>query len=376
MVFDANIYMMEWGNRNPNDDPKRNALKNLDEFIDELNFDSASNTARIYRKMTPEQEKLSDAYLKAADFLLNKGYALLAFKAAGLGGVDLRSWYKVHGNWSIIEKSLKENKHTLEDELKAVPGDEVTGIIMDAVKEKLDKYFRVRPFMLQDDPFEIGYYPQISNSVLIPPTSSNIWPHIAIGKDCFLDPSAYAEEYAHYLRWKFTHNSGSTGDDIQEFFGGLARLYLGGVLYVENLERDTANLMLDGDLKCIETQKVCNNTFEAMAADKKERMDRIAEDARARMQTIQDDAKARMDAIFNNTRGYVQGNDILDQIKNAVEVRKAKNEAHRRGYSWAEQVKAAGNLELITEINLNVISLPDFTIQDIIKRKGGRRRFF
>jgi hypothetical protein len=374
MVFDADNYIHEWGNRNPYDDPKLNALRELDGFINELNFDAATNAVKVYRKMTPEQEKLSDAYLKAADFLLNKGFPLLAFKAAGLGGVDLRSWYKVHDNWSVAEKSLREKKKTLEEELDNVPGDNVTGIIMDAVKEKLDKYFRVQPFTLQNEPFEIGYWPQITNSVFVPP-SGDMWPNIAIGKDCLLDPSAYAEEYAHYLRWKFTHNSGSTGDDIQEFFGGLARLYLGGVLYIENLERDAANLMLDGELKRIETQKACNNLYEAMAIDKKERMDQIAEDARLRMQTIQDDAKARMDAIFHNTN-YVQGNNVLDQVKNAVEIRKEKNEAHRRGYSWAEQVKAAGNMDTITETNLNLISLPDFTIQDIIKRKGGRRRFF
>jgi len=374
MVFDADNYIHEWGNRNPYDDPKLNALRELDGFINELNFDAATNAVKVYRKMTPEQEKLSDAYLKAADFLLNKGFHLLAFKAAGLGGVDLRSWYKSHGNWSVTEKSLRETKKTLEQELDDVPGGEVTVVIMDAVKEKLDKYFRVQPFTLQNEPFEIDYYPEITNSVFVP-SSGDAWPLIAIGKNCLLDPSAYAEEYTHYLRWKFTHNSGGSKDDIQEFFGGLARLYLGGVLYIENLERDAANLMLDGELKRIETQKACNNLYEAMAIDKKERMDQIAEDARLRMQTIQDDAKARMDAIFHNTN-YVQGNNILDQVKNAVEVRKEKNEAHRRGYSWAEQVKAAGNMDTITETNLNLISLPDFTIQDIIKRKGGRRRFF
>lgn len=316
----------------------------LNENLNDLNFDGAYRTAGRLRNMNYdfyestrpgiEWRKIDKAYQDAAAMLAKKGLMLNAFKAAALGGVDLRNVPGIGKNWQNYVTQLKEANVNLEFELgKLSPaeGQQIVGRLMEEVSRELHSYFKI-PFgqreLVVGAP-KLVYNNRNNITFFLMPQQRGEQPRIYIGRENLLDLSAYAEEFTHYFRWSFEKKS---RQDVQELFGGLARLYFGGYFKMSNMDFDLERQYL-GIQK--EKQKI-ELTFEAL-------------------NSAVDGSETDSFAVDLNT---------LERIYNKQMIKSAE---HQIGYGVAQQIKDAGNLTGVMSI-IGFIGQPDDVAMGEAKR--------
>jgi hypothetical protein len=154
-------------------------------------------------------------------------------------------------------------------------------------------------------------------------------PRIYIGRENLLDLSAYAEEFTHYFRWSFEKRS---RQDVQELFGGLARLYFGGYFKMSNMDFELERQYLG-----------------------------IAKE------------KQKIELAFEALNGALNGSETdqfesdLNDLERYYNLQMIKSAEHQIGYGAAQQIKDAGNMTSVTSI-INFIGQPDDVAMGEAKR--------